>query len=139
MDTQFLQIFFGVIYTSTLFIIGYILWKKRIIRFRFGSYVGFVNSHNNRSCRARYKLFSGFEYFYFRFQKGATVTLKYSVKVEKGTLTINLRNKSGEIYTKTFEEDGEGEHEFMTESKWHSIQFDGQKTKGSFSAELIVK
>ena len=76
--------------------------------------------------------------FYFRFQKETTVTLKYSVKVEKGTITMNLRNKAGELLTKTFSEDEEGEFEFMTKSKWHSLHFDGHKTKGSYSAEFLV-
>ena len=75
--------------------------------------------------------------FYFRFQKETPVTLKYSVRVEKGTITMNLRNKAGELWTKTFSEDEEGEFEFMTKSKWHSLHFDGQKTKGSYSAGIF--
>ena len=51
---------------------------------------------------------------------------------------MNLRNKAGELLTKTFSEDEEGEFEFMTKSKWHSLHFDGQKTKGSYSAEFLV-
>ena len=37
-----------------------------------------------------------------------------------------------------FEEDGEGEFEFIAKSKWHSIQFHAYKTKRSFSAEFLV-
>ena len=138
LDTQLVEIFFGVIFTICIFVVGWILWKKGILRFRIGTYLGYSQSQTSRSCRANYKLFSGFNYFYFRFQKGATVILKYSVKVDKGTITINLRNKAGELFTKTFSEDEEGEYEFITESKWHSVQFDGHKTEGNYSAEFTV-
>ena len=44
-------------------------------------------------------------------------------------ITMNLRNKTGELLTKTFSEDEEGEFEFMTKSKWYSLHFDGRKQK----------
>ena len=76
--------------------------------------------------------------FIFDFKRRRSVTLKYAVKVEKGTITMNLRNKTGELLTKTFSEDEEGEFEFMTKSKWYSLHFDGHKTKGSYSAEILA-
>ena len=138
LDAQPIQIIFGPIYTVTIFVVGWFLWKKGIIRFQVGTYLGYSQFHNHRSCRAKYKLFNGFKYFYFRFHKETIVILKYSVKVDKGTITINLRNKAGELFTKTFTEDAEGEYEFITESKWHSVQFVGHKTRGSYSAEFSV-
>lgn len=42
---------------------------------------------------------------------------------------MTLRNKAGELFTKTFAEDAEGNFEFITESKWHSVQCEGQKQK----------
>ena len=76
--------------------------------------------------------------FIFDFKRRRRLLLKYSVRVEKGTITMNLRNKAGELLTKTFSEDEEGEFEFMTKSKWYSLHFDGRKTKGSYSAEFLV-
>jgi hypothetical protein len=67
-----------------------------------GAYLGYFQFHNRRSCRAKYKLFNGCKSFYFCFQKETTVTLKYSVKVENGTITMNLRNKAGELFSQTF-------------------------------------
>jgi hypothetical protein len=138
LEAQLIQKVFGIIYMVTLFAVFWILWKKGILRFRIGAYLGYSQFHNRRSCRAKYKLFNGCRSFYFRFQKETPVTLKYSVRVEKGTITMNLRNKAGELLTKTFLEDEEGEFEFMTKRKWHSLHFDGQKTKGSYSAEFLV-
>ena len=51
---------------------------------------------------------------------------------------MNLRNKTGELLTKIFSEDEEGEFEFMTKSKWYSLHFDGRKTKGRYSAEFLA-
>lgn len=137
LEEQLIQKVLGIIYMVTLFSVFWILWKKGILRFRFGAYLGYSQFHNRRSCRAKYRLFNGEKSFYFRFQKETTVTLKYAVKVEKGTITMNLRSKAGELLTKTFSEDEEGEFEFKTESKWHSLHFDGRKTKGSYSAEFL--
>ena len=138
LEAQLIQKILGIIYMVTLFAVFWILWKKGILRFRIGAYLGYTQFHNRRSCRAKYSLFNGEKSFYFRFQKETVVTLKYAVKVEKGTITMNLRNKAGELLTKTFSEDEEGEFEFMTKSKWHSLHFDGRKTKGSYSAEFLV-
>lgn len=132
MEEQLIQKVLGIIYVVTLFAVFWILWKKGILRFRIGAYLGYSQFHNRRSCRAKYSLFNGEKSFYFRFQRETTVTLKYSVKVEKGAITMNLRNKAGELLTKTFSEDEEGEFEFITKGKWHSLHFDGQKTKGSY-------
>ena len=138
MEAQLIQKAFGIIYMVTLFAVFWILWKKGILRFRIGAYLGYTQFHNRRSCRAKYRLFNGEKSFYFRFQKETTVTLKYAVKVQKGTITMNLRNKTGELLTKAFSEDEEGEFEFMTKSKWYSLHFDGRKTKGRYSAEILA-
>ena len=137
LESQLIQIFLGIIYMVTLFAVFWILWRKGILRFRIGAYLGYTQFHNRRSCRAKYSLFNGEKSFYFRFQKETSVILKYSVRVEKGTITMNLRNKAGEILSKTFSEDEEGEFEFITKNKWYSLHFDGQKTKGSYSAEFL--
>ena len=53
-------------------------------------------------------------------------------------MTITQRDKAGELFTTTCSEDEEGEYQFFTKRNWHTIQFNGYKTKGSFSAEFSV-
>jgi len=78
---------------ALILIIGYILWKKGIIRIKIASYRKYIHFYNQNSCRASYQLFDGFDYFYFRFNKNLSIKMKYSVKVTKGTLTLIVLNK----------------------------------------------
>ena len=125
---------------ALILIIGYILWKKGIIRIKIASYRKYTHFYNQNSCRASYQLFDGFDYFYFRFNKNLSIKMKYSVKVTKGTLTLIVLNKKGEsedkVFSKTFSDDEAGEFQFLTEAKYHSVKLVGDYTQGSCSVEF---
>ncbi|WP_142386561.1 hypothetical protein [Bacillus sp. Marseille-P3661] len=139
MDNQLTDELLELIPITILLLIGWFLWKKRILRFSSGKYLDYTDSYTKRSCRATYKLFHGFKYFYFRFKKGSVVIVSYSAKVEKGTLTITLRNRKGELFKKTFSSDEGGKYQFAAEEKSYSIQIDGNNTQGSCFIEFQVE
>ncbi|WP_025027301.1 hypothetical protein [Caldalkalibacillus mannanilyticus] len=123
---------------TILIIIAWVLHKKGILSFRITTKIKYVASYTPLSFKASYQTFDGFEYFYFRFKKGSKLTMKYTATVEKGTLTIELRNRKGHVFTEVITSDHEGEYHFTAQNLLHSIRLDGEKAGGACSVQFIV-
>lgn len=68
--------------------------------------VGWRAFDGPRRRRASYTSFSGVERASFRAQAGADVALEYEVEVEKGTLSLELKDPDGELLWEETLEDG---------------------------------
>jgi hypothetical protein len=119
-----------LIEVGVLITIFVVLYKKGLIRFTVNTYGKYVMKRSQDHVDVSYKKFDGIEYYYFDLSKGHRFTLTYSVVVERGTITIELRSMKGEFFSKSFSSSETGEFSFEAESNKLSVKLIGVETKG---------
>jgi hypothetical protein len=120
-----------IVVPGVIIIIIFILIKKGLIRVRTTTYGKYVLARTENQLDVSYKKFDGLEYYFFNFKKGQQITMNYLVFVERGALTIELKNKNREVFSKRFESSEQGEYTFVAENKRFSIDLVGEDTIGS--------
>ncbi len=125
-------IVFGVL----LLIFG-VLYKKGLIRFTMTTYGKYKMKRYGDHVEVSYKKFDGLEYYYFNLNKEHRFTMTYSVVVERGTVTIELRSMKGECFSKSFTASEEGEFNFEAESNKYSVKLIGEDTKGGCKITFV--
>ncbi|MDN4492965.1 hypothetical protein [Ureibacillus aquaedulcis] len=126
-----------LIMLGVFIIIIAVLYKKGIIRLKTTTYGKYIMKRSEDHVEVTYKKFDGFEYYYFDLSKGYPFTMNYSVMVERGTLTIELRSMKGECFSQSFTSSEEGEFSFEAESNKYSVKLVGEDTKGG--CKIIIK
>lgn len=113
---------------------AFILYRLGLLR--VVKKIGYVHKKFGNRLSVSYKKFHGFDYYYFRLPENKQITLTYEVAVDDGSLNLELRNKKGSLFTKTFTADEKGDYFFVTNGKWHSIKVRGDETKGGCKVEF---
>jgi len=120
----------------TLIIIAIIIFifiKFRILRISTRTYRNYRWKVTPRRLKVSYTKFDGTEFFQFYLKKDQQMKMNYSITVENGSVTIHLCNRKGEIFTKNFTENEEGQFTFQTIGRLYSVELTGENTKGGCS------
>lgn len=122
---------------STLIVITIVTFIfLRYGRIRTVTHINYIARKRKNNFRVKYKKFDGIEYYHFRLRKQENITIKYNVTVEKGSLTIEWRDRKNTFFQKTFSESSEGEFHYKTELKLHTLKLEAEHTKGGCQLEL---
>ncbi|MFD1707645.1 hypothetical protein ACFSCZ_13015 [Siminovitchia sediminis] len=106
---------------------------------RFVKKIHYVYKHFGNKLKVSYKKFHGFNYYYFRVKKDETVSVRYNVTVEEGSLTLEWRDSKSLLFSKTFHENDDGEFTFTAKKKLHSLKLEADHSRGGCRIELIRK
>ncbi|MEK5070192.1 hypothetical protein [Sporosarcina sp. FSL K6-1508] len=113
---------------SLLGAIAYIIIKKG--KLRVVTQIKYIYKRIGNRLNISYKIFNGFEYYYFRFKKHELLSISYDVTVEEGSFTLEWRDRKELLFKKKFTENEIGTFTFTTKHRIHSLKVIGEQTKG---------
>lgn len=114
----------------------FILYKKGFLNWlplsiRSCSYV-----KGRRTLNADYSFLKGRDDYTFRLINNKPVIFYYDIIVDKGSLNLKIRTKSGDIFEKKLTENETGSLEIIPKTRRHITILNGHDFKGRFQFEF---
>jgi hypothetical protein len=132
-----IDVFSDVIGFIIIVLIFAVLIKFRVIK--IVSKNGYKYKQSNHELTLTYKKFNGFDYYYFKFSQGRTMTLSYDVEVDEGELILEWRDRKQLLWQEVFTENTQGSITAQTHNRRYSVRIEGKHTKGGCRIQFTEK
>ncbi|RSK25644.1 hypothetical protein EJF36_01235 [Bacillus sp. HMF5848] len=99
--------------------------------------IGSVGHSNGKEMEYKYHYFNGKRQQLFHMKAGTVIELSYDLVVEKGDLSLVVKQRDGQIvWERSFQKNDRGTTSVtIAEPGYYNIIVEGNKTKGNFKIE----